>query len=136
MLKEGQRLMIIKLEIYNLAEELSIEKGNTKSLGLVRHRDTGLDSKRTMVAVRMKGRRVAMRMRDSICSSLSGMRQGLGTMVLWSRRGISKRKHADGRGKTRVGTLKTQVGRGGGLLMRWPVWCMVAHLSCDQPCDN
>ena len=34
-IKEGQRLMIIKLENYNSAEELSIEKGNTKSLGLV-----------------------------------------------------------------------------------------------------
>ena len=34
-IKEGQRLMIIELENYNSAEELSIEKGNTKSLGLV-----------------------------------------------------------------------------------------------------
>src|SRR5882724_10250144 len=63
-IKEGQRLMIIKLENYNSAEELSIEKGNIKSLGLVRHRDTGPDSKRTMVAVHMKGKRVATRMRD------------------------------------------------------------------------
>ena len=34
-IKEGQRLMIIELENYNSAEELSIEKGNTKSLDLV-----------------------------------------------------------------------------------------------------
>jgi len=34
-IKEGQRLMIIELENYNSAEELSIEKGNTKLLGLV-----------------------------------------------------------------------------------------------------
>ena len=40
-IKEGQRLMIIQLENYNSAEELSIEKGNTESLGLVRHRDKG-----------------------------------------------------------------------------------------------
>ena len=64
MIKEGQRLMIIELENYNSAKELSIEKGNTMSLGLVRHRDTGPDRKRTMAAVRMKGKRVAMRMRD------------------------------------------------------------------------
>ena len=56
--------MIIELENYNSAEELSIEKGNTTSLGLIRHRDMGPDSKRTMVAVRMKGKRVATRMRD------------------------------------------------------------------------
>src|SRR5882724_4655201 len=63
-IKEGQRLMIIELENYNSAEELSIEKGNTESLGLVRHRDTGLDSKRTTAAVCMKGKRVATRMRN------------------------------------------------------------------------
>src|SRR5882724_841391 len=63
-IKEGQRLMIIELENYNSAKELSIETGNIKSLGLVRHRDTGLDSKRTMAAVRMKGKRVATRIRD------------------------------------------------------------------------
>src|SRR5882724_5707051 len=63
-IKEGQRLMIIELENYNSAEELSIEKGNTTSLGLVRHQDTGPDSKRTRVAVCMKGKRVATRMRD------------------------------------------------------------------------
>ena len=45
-------------------EELSIEKGNTELLGLIRHRDTGPDSKRTMAAVCMEGKRVAMRMRD------------------------------------------------------------------------
>ena len=33
-IKEGQRLMIIELENYNSAEELSIEKGSTKSLDL------------------------------------------------------------------------------------------------------
>src|SRR5882724_7889616 len=53
-IKEGQRLMIIELENYNSAEELSIEKGNIKLLGLIRHRDKGPDSKRTMAAVRMK----------------------------------------------------------------------------------
>src|SRR5882724_11360345 len=63
-IKEGQRLMIIELENYNSAEELSIETGNIKSLGLVRHRDKGPDSKRTMAAVRIKGKRVATRMRD------------------------------------------------------------------------
>jgi len=40
-IKEGQRLKIIKLENYNSAKELSIEKGNTESLGLIRHQDTG-----------------------------------------------------------------------------------------------
>ena len=64
MIKEGQRLMIIELENYNSAEELSIEKGNTKSLGLVRHQDTEPDSKRTMAAVHMKGKRVATGMRN------------------------------------------------------------------------
>ena len=34
-IKEGERLKIIKLENYNSAEELSIEKGNTEPLGLV-----------------------------------------------------------------------------------------------------
>src|SRR5882724_1552994 len=63
-IEEGQRLMIIELENYNSAEELSIEKENTMSLGLVRHRDTGPNGKRTMAAVCMKGKRVAMRMRD------------------------------------------------------------------------
>ena len=56
--------MIIELENYNSAEELSIENENTKSLGLVQHWDTGPDSKRTMAAVRMKGKRVVTRMRD------------------------------------------------------------------------
>ena len=56
--------MIIELENYNSAEELSIEKENTMSLGLVRHRNTGPDSKRTMAADHMKGKRVATRMRD------------------------------------------------------------------------
>src|SRR5882724_3157349 len=37
-IKERQRLMIIELENYNSAEELSIEKGNTTSLGLIQHR--------------------------------------------------------------------------------------------------
>ena len=63
-IKEGQRLKIIELENYNSAKELSIEKGNTKSLGLVQHRDTGPESKRTMVAVCMKGKRVVTRMRN------------------------------------------------------------------------
>src|SRR5882724_12331801 len=63
-IKEGQRLMIIELENYSSAEELSIENGNTKSLGLIRHWDTGPDSKRTMVAVCMKGKRVATRLRN------------------------------------------------------------------------
>ena len=56
--------MIIQLENYNSAKELSIEKENTMLLGLVRHRDTGMNGKRTMAAVRMKGKRVATRMRD------------------------------------------------------------------------
>ena len=34
-IKEGQRLMIIKLENYNSAEELLIEKEDTESLGLM-----------------------------------------------------------------------------------------------------
>jgi len=56
--------MIIELGNYNSAEELSIGKGNTTSPGLVRHRDTGPGSKRTIAAVRMKGKRVATRMRN------------------------------------------------------------------------
>ena len=64
MIKEGQRLMIIELENYNSAEELSIKKGNTKSLDLIRHRDTGPDGKRTMAAVHMGGKRVVAKMRD------------------------------------------------------------------------
>src|SRR5882724_9364582 len=63
-IKEGQRPMIIELENYNSAEELSIEKGNTKSLGLIQHRDIGPDSKGTKVAVCMEGKRVTMRMRN------------------------------------------------------------------------
>src|SRR5882724_6050886 len=63
-IKEGQRLMIIKLENYNSAEELSIEKGHTKSLGLVQHQDTGPEGKKTMVAVRMEGKRVSTKMRN------------------------------------------------------------------------
>jgi len=76
--------MIIELGNYNSAEELSIEKGNTTSPGLVRHRDTGLGSKRTIAAVRMKGKRVATRMRNrqAICGFRLGMRRGLGTMIL------------------------------------------------------
>ena len=42
-IKEGQRLMIIELENYNSAKELSIEDRKTESLGLVRHWDTGPD---------------------------------------------------------------------------------------------
>ena len=34
-IKEGQRLKIIKLGNYNAATELLIEKGNTELLGLV-----------------------------------------------------------------------------------------------------
>jgi len=76
--------MIIELENYNSAKELSIEKGNTTSLSLIRHRDTGPDRKRTMAAVRMKGKRVATKMRtgQAICGFQSGTRGGLGTMVL------------------------------------------------------
>ena len=51
MIKEGKRLKIIKLENYNSAEELLIEKEDTESLGLIRHQDTGPDGKGTMVAV-------------------------------------------------------------------------------------
>ena len=64
MIKEGQRLRMIELGNYNPAEEQSIEKGNTESLGLVRHRDTGPDSKRTMAAVHMEGKRVTIQMRN------------------------------------------------------------------------
>src|SRR5882724_9671079 len=63
-IKEGQRLMIIELENYNSAEELSIEDRKTELLGLVRHRDTGPDGKGTMAAVHMEGKRVTMRMRN------------------------------------------------------------------------
>ena len=56
--------MIIKLGNYNSAKELSIEKGNTKSLGLIRHQNIGPDSKRTTAAVRMEGKRVTTRMRN------------------------------------------------------------------------
>jgi len=48
----------------------------------------------------------------------------------------AKRKCADGMRKTRVGTLKTQVSWGGGLLTRQPEWCVVAHRSRDQPRDD
>src|SRR5882724_2415101 len=77
-IKEGQRLMIIELENYNSAKELSIEKGNTTSLGLVRHWDTGPNHKRTMAAVRMKGKRVATRMRD---------RAGYMQLPIWNKMG-------------------------------------------------
>src|SRR5882724_12671703 len=40
-IKKGQRLKIIELGNYNSAEELSIEKGNTESLGLIRQWNTG-----------------------------------------------------------------------------------------------
>jgi len=49
--------MIIELENYNSAKELSIENRRTESLGLVRHQDTGPDSKGTRAAVRMEGKR-------------------------------------------------------------------------------
>src|SRR5882724_6935959 len=62
-IKEGQRLVIIELENYNSAEELSIEDRRTESLGLVRHQDKGPDSKGTRAAVRMEGKRVVMRIR-------------------------------------------------------------------------
>ena len=45
MIKKGQRLRRIKLENYNSAKELLIEKENKESLSLVQHRDTGLDGK-------------------------------------------------------------------------------------------
>ena len=53
--------MIIELENYNSAKELLIETEDTESLGLIRHWDIGLDSKGTMVAVHMEGKRVATR---------------------------------------------------------------------------
>ena len=56
--------MIIELENYNSAKELSIEDGKTESLGLVRHWDTGPDGKRTKAAVHMEGKRVAMRIEE------------------------------------------------------------------------
>src|SRR5882724_6811455 len=65
-IKEGQRLMIIELENYNSAEELSIENRRAESLGLVQHWDKGPDSKGTRAAVRMEGKRVAMRIRHRV----------------------------------------------------------------------
>src|SRR5882724_1566619 len=65
-IKEGQRLMIIELENYNSAEELSIENRRAESLGLVRHRDKGPDSKGTRAAVCMEGKRVATRIRHRV----------------------------------------------------------------------
>ena len=54
-------------------------------------------------------------------------------MVLWSGRGISKRKSADRKGKTRVGTLKTQVIRGGGLCGVWLRIChVIGHMMTDD----
>ena len=63
-IKEGHRLMIIKLENYNSAKELSIEKGNTELLGLIRHQDTGPEGKRTTAAVCMEEKRVTTTMRN------------------------------------------------------------------------
>ena len=63
-IKEGQRLMIIELDNYNSAKELSIEDRKTESLGLVRHRDTGPDGKGTKAAVHMEGKRLTTRMRN------------------------------------------------------------------------
>src|SRR5882724_12511612 len=109
-IKEGQRLMIIELGNYNSAEELSIENGNTKSLGLVQHRDTGPDSKRTMAAVCMKGKRVAMRMRDraGYMQLPIGNEMGPGNNGPVEQKGHQQRKHADRKRGTRVGTPKTQ----------------------------
>ena len=100
-IKERQRLMIIELENYNSAKELSTEDRKTESLGLVRNRDTGPDGKRTKAAVCMEGKRVATRMRTGphIQGLQSGTIWGLSTTVLWSRRGISKRKIANRKGK-------------------------------------
>src|SRR5882724_3547434 len=133
-IKEGQRLMIIELENYNSAEELSIEKGNIKSLGLVQHWDTGPDSKRTMAAVRMKGKRVAMRMRYRAgCMQLPiGNEMGSGHNGPVEQKGISKRKHADRMRGTRVGTPRAQASRGGGLPTRRSGWRMVGCLSRDR----
>ena len=64
MIKEGQRLRMIKLGNYNTAKELSIENRKTESLGLIRHRDTGPDGKRTKAAVHIEGKRVTTRMRN------------------------------------------------------------------------
>ena len=63
-IKEGQRLKIIKLGNYNAATELLIDKGNTELLSLIRHWDKGLNSKGTTVAVCMEGMGVAMRVRN------------------------------------------------------------------------
>src|SRR5882724_5055045 len=63
-IKEGQRLMIIELENYNSAKELSIEDRKTELLGLVRHQDTGPDGRGTKAAVCMEGKRVAMRIEE------------------------------------------------------------------------
>ena len=60
-IKEGQRLKRIELVNYHAAKELLIEKGNTESLGLVQHWDTGPDGKGTTVAVCMEGMRGATR---------------------------------------------------------------------------
>ena len=130
--------MIIELGNYNSAEELSIENRNTKSLGLVRHRDTGPDSKRTMAAVRMKGKRVAMRKRDraGYMQLPIGNETGPGHNGPVERKGYQQKKCADRMRGTGVGTPKTQASQGGGLPTRWPVWCVVARLSHDRPCDN
>jgi len=61
-INEGQRLKIIELENYNSAAEILIEKEDTELLGLIQHRDRGPESKGTMVAVCMEGKRVATRM--------------------------------------------------------------------------
>ena len=60
-IKEGQRLQIIKLENYNSAEELLIEKEDTESLDLIQHWDRGSERKGTRVAVHMEGMRGVMR---------------------------------------------------------------------------
>ena len=70
--------MIIELENYNSAEELSIEDRKTESLGLVRHWDTGPHGKRTKAAVHREGKRVATRMRNRAAYTGPPIRNDMG----------------------------------------------------------
>ena len=91
-IKEGQRLMIIKLENYNSAKELSIEKETPGLWASYDIRTQGRMVKELwqLSIWRERGSRPECGTGPHICGLRLGTSQGLGAMVLWSGRGISK----------------------------------------------
>ena len=62
-----------------------------------------------------------------------GMKEGTGSSVLWSERGISGWYEADRSKEMRVGTLKTQLGQRGGLTDTWLHVChVISHVTAND----